>query len=153
MDGAGPSNVAPQAVEAPAPPVVEAPAPPVDEVVAVPMEPMSPALPPPPPRFWCDFCKEFTPIPHTLEYSYSLPAPAPVAPAEVAIPGGALDPCVGSFLGPTHECARSRSERRSSLQHLLRRSVERSPGRDPVRACIQRFALGSAGQLGRPLTP
>jgi hypothetical protein len=28
---------------------------------------MSPALPPPPPRFWCDFCKEFTPIPHTLD--------------------------------------------------------------------------------------
>ena len=67
VDGAGPSNVAPQAVEAPAPPIVEAPAPPVDEVVAVPMEPMSPALPPPPPRFWCDFCKEFTPIPHTLD--------------------------------------------------------------------------------------
>jgi len=56
------------------------------------MEPMSPALPPPPPRFWCDFCKEFTPIPHTLEYSYSLPAPTPAAPAQVAIPGGALDP-------------------------------------------------------------
>jgi len=89
VDGAGPSNVAPQAVEAPAPPVVEAPAPPVDKVVAVPMEPMSPALPPPPPRFWCDFCKEFTPIPHTLEYSYSLPAPTP---AQVAVPGGALDP-------------------------------------------------------------
>ena len=26
-------------------------------------------------------------------------------------------------------------------------------GGTPVRACAQRFALGSAGQLGRPLTP
>jgi hypothetical protein len=31
------------------------------------MEPMSPALPPPPPRFWCDSCKEYTQIPHTLD--------------------------------------------------------------------------------------
>jgi hypothetical protein len=64
VDGAGPSNVAPRAVEAPAPPAVEAPVLPVDEVVAepvvvpayVPMEPMSPE--PTPPRYWCDFCKD-----------------------------------------------------------------------------------------------
>ena len=57
-DGAGPSNVVPSVVEAPAPPVVAAPAPPVDEVVAetvtvpayAPMEePMSPT--PAPPRY------------------------------------------------------------------------------------------------------
>jgi hypothetical protein len=48
LDGAGPSNAAPPAVEAPMPPIVEAPAPPIDEAVAepvaipayVPMEPM-----------------------------------------------------------------------------------------------------------------
>jgi hypothetical protein len=67
VNGAGPSNVGARAVQAPAPPIVEAPAPPVDEIVAVPMEPMSPALPPPPPRFWCDSCKEYTQIPHTLD--------------------------------------------------------------------------------------
>ncbi|KAG2640746.1 hypothetical protein PVAP13_2KG115948 [Panicum virgatum] len=95
-DGAGPSNVAPAVVEAPAPPVVEAPAPPVveapappvdemvAETVAVPayapmQEPMSPT--PAPPRYWCDFCKEFALMPHTLEYSYSMPSPTPVASA------------------------------------------------------------------------
>ena len=30
-----------------------------------PIEPISPT--PAPPCFWCDFCKEFTPIPHTLD--------------------------------------------------------------------------------------
>ena len=78
--------------------MVEVPAPPVEEVVAepvaayVPMEPMSPA--PSPPRFWCDFCKEFTSIPHTLEYSYSLPTPTPASPTPVATGNGVppLDP-------------------------------------------------------------
>jgi len=73
VDGASPSNTAPRVDEAPAPSVVEAPAPPVEEAVAepaavpayAPIEPMSPT--PAPPRFWCDFCKEFTPIPHTLD--------------------------------------------------------------------------------------
>ena len=79
---------------------------------------------------------------------------------------------VDAFYGPTHDCARSRDARRSSLQHLLRRAVrpvkgigqtgrrgesaksdERSPGRDPVGASACRVALGSAGQLGRPQTP
>ena len=86
VDGAGPSNAAPPAVEGPAPPVVEAPAPLVEEVGAepvaapayIPMEPMSPA--PAPPRYWCDFCKEFALMPHTLEYNYSLPSPTPVTP-------------------------------------------------------------------------
>ena len=76
---------------------------------------------------------------------------------------------VGAFYGPTHDRARSRDARRSSLQHLLRgevrpvrgtgqtgrraqrrRSDERSPGRDPVGESARRVALGSAGQLGRP---
>ena len=73
--------------------------------------------------------------------------------------------CVDAFYGPTHDRARSRGARRSSLQHLLcgvvrpvrgtgqtgrraerRRSVERSPGRDPVGASMRTVALGSAGQ-------
>jgi hypothetical protein len=69
--------------------VVETPAPPVDEVVVkpvavpayVPMEPMS--LAPAPPRYWCDFCKEYTLLPHTLEYNYSLPSPTPVPETQV----------------------------------------------------------------------
>jgi len=86
VDGAGPSNAASPAVEDPVPPLVEAPVPLVEEVVAelvaapsyVLMVPMSPA--PAPPRYWCDFCKEFTLMPHTLEYNYSLPSPTPVTP-------------------------------------------------------------------------
>ena len=66
---------APPVQEPPAPPVVEAPALSVDEVVAEPvavpayvrMEPMLPA--PAPPRYWCDFYKEYTLMPHTLEYN------------------------------------------------------------------------------------
>jgi len=71
---------------------MEAPAPLVDEVVAepvvvyVPMEPMSSA--PSLPRFWCHFCKEFTSIPHTLEFSYSLPTPTPASPTPVATGNG-----------------------------------------------------------------
>jgi len=80
--------------------------------------------------------------------------------------------CVDAFYRPTHDRARSRGARRSSLQHLLRgvvrpvrgtgqtgrraerwRSDERSPGRDPVGASARRVVLGSAGQLGRPQTP
>jgi len=52
-------------------------------------EPMSPA--PTPPCYWCDLCKEFALMPHTLEYNYSLPSPTPVTPtAPVATP---LHPC------------------------------------------------------------
>jgi hypothetical protein len=100
VDDAGPSNAAPRAVEAPAPPAVEvpapampaieAPAPLIDEVVAtpavpgyVPMEPMSPALAPP--RYWCDFYKEYTSIPHTLEYAYSLLTSTPASLTLVVI--------------------------------------------------------------------
>jgi len=52
------------------------------------------SLAPAPPRFWCDFCKEFTSIPHTLEYSYSLPTPTPASPTLVATGNGIppLDP-------------------------------------------------------------
>jgi hypothetical protein len=74
-------------------PAVEAPAQLVDEVVAapavpayVPMEPMSPT--PAPPRYWCDFCKEYTSIPHTLEYAYSLLTPTPASPTPVATGNG-----------------------------------------------------------------
>ncbi|XP_066384614.1 COPII coat assembly protein sec16-like [Miscanthus floridulus] len=95
LDGAGPSNDAS--------PVVEAPAPSVDEVVAeptpvptyIPMEPMS--LAPSPPRFWCDFCKDFTSIPHTLEYSYSLPTPTPASSTPVAT-GNSVPPLDPWFL-------------------------------------------------------
>ena len=100
VDGASPSKAAPRVVEAPAPSVVEAPAPPVEEAVAepaavpayAPIEPMSPT--PAPPRFWCDFCKEFTPISYTLEYAYSLPSPTPASPTPVAARTGVppLDP-------------------------------------------------------------
>ena len=73
---------------------METPVPPVDEVVVetvvipmyVPMESMSLTLSLP--RFWCDFCKEFTSIPHTLEYSYSLPMPTPASPTLVATGNG-----------------------------------------------------------------
>jgi len=79
---------------------------------------------------------------------------------------------VDAFYGPTHECARSRGARRSSLQHLQRgavrpvratgqtgrcaerrRSNERSLGKDPIGASVRRVALGSTGQQGRPQTP
>jgi hypothetical protein len=70
-------------------PTVEAPVLFIDEVVDapvvpayVPMEPMSPA--PAPPRYWCDFCKEYTLMQHTLEYAYSLPTPTPASPTPVA---------------------------------------------------------------------
>ena len=53
---------------------------------------------------------------------------------------------VDALLGPTHECVRSRCARRSSLQHLPRRSVERSPGRDPG----QGMRTAVCPRLGRP---
>jgi hypothetical protein len=73
---------------------------PVEEVLAepvavpayVPMEPMLPA--PAPPRYWCDFCKEFSLMPHTLEYTYLLPTPTPPSPTPMATGNGVppLDP-------------------------------------------------------------
>ena len=116
-DGAGPSNTAPRNVEAPEPPVVEeppaleeppatspvyvprtlirtapAPMPPVDEVAAtpayVPMEPMSPSSVLRP--FWCDFCKEYTTTPHTLEYGNGMLSPITASPAATVAPP--LDP-------------------------------------------------------------
>jgi hypothetical protein len=45
---------------------------------------MSPA----PTCYWCDFCKEWTLIPHTLEYNYKLPSPTPVTLIEVAAGSG-----------------------------------------------------------------
>ena len=102
-DGAGPSNTAPPAVEVAAPPVVEAPMPLAEAVEMMPaaaptpsympMEPMSPV--PAPPRYWCDFCKEYTSIPHTLEYAYSMPTPTP--PTTVA-PGNGVPPLDPWFL-------------------------------------------------------
>jgi len=65
VDGASPSNIAPRVVKAPAPPIEEAVAEPAAVPAYAPIEPMLPT--PAPPRFWCDFCKEFTPIPHTLD--------------------------------------------------------------------------------------
>nr|TKV96201.1 hypothetical protein SEVIR_9G414300v2 [Setaria viridis] len=65
LDGVGPSNVKPSAVEAPAPPIVDTPAPPVVET-SPPVEAVV-----------------FTSIPHTLEYAYSLPTPTPAAPTPV----------------------------------------------------------------------
>jgi len=59
--------------------VVDAPA---ATPVYAPMEPMSPT--PAPPCYWCDFCKEFTLMPHTLEYNYSLSSPTPVPETQVA---------------------------------------------------------------------
>ena len=62
----------------------------------VPMEPMSPA--PALPRYWCDFCKEYMLMPHTLEYNYTLPSPTPVDPTQVAadsgMPDGVLNPWI-----------------------------------------------------------
>ena len=74
--------------------------------------------------------------------------------------------------GPTYDRTRTCSTQRRFLQRLReirsdrfggrldrfrrearRRSNERSPGRDPVRASAPWIALGSAGQLGHPLTP
>ena len=95
----------------------------------------------------------------------------PASWARVRLEGSGLH-FVDVFYGPTHNRARSRGMRRSSLQHLLRgavrpvretgqigrraerrRSDDRSPGRDPVRANTRRVALGLAGQLGRPQMP
>jgi hypothetical protein len=59
------------------------------------MEPMSPA--PAPPRYWCDFCKEYTLMPHTLEYAYSLPTPTPASPTPV-VTGNGVSPLDSWFL-------------------------------------------------------
>ena len=92
VDGASPSNIAPRVVEAPAPPIEEAVAEPAAVPAYAPIEPISPT--PAPPCFWCDFCKEFTPIPHKLEYVYSLLLPTPASPTPVAARTGVppLDP-------------------------------------------------------------
>ena len=102
-DGAGPSNTAPPAVEVAAPPIVEAPMPLAEAVEMMPaaaptpsympMEPMSPV--PAPSRYWCDFCKEYTSIPHTLEYAYSMPTPTPPTPVA---PGNGVPPLDPWFL-------------------------------------------------------
>jgi len=90
VNGAGPSNTVPPAVEVAVSPVVEAPVPLAEAVewmpaaaptpAYMPMEPMSPV--PAPPRYWCDFCMEYTSIPHTLEYAYSMPTLTPPTPVE-----------------------------------------------------------------------
>jgi hypothetical protein len=74
-------------------PAVEAPTSSVDEMVVVPavpayvpMEPMSPA--PAPPRYWFDFYKDYTLMPHTLEYAYSLPTPTPASLTPVVTGNG-----------------------------------------------------------------
>jgi hypothetical protein len=58
------------------------------------MEPMSPTPASAPPKYWCDFCKEFTSIPHTIENTYSLLTPTPASPTPVATGNGVppLDP-------------------------------------------------------------
>lgn len=42
----------------------------------------------------CDFCKVYMSIPHTLEYTYSIPTPTPASPTAVATINGVspLDP-------------------------------------------------------------
>ena len=48
------------------------------------------------PRCWSDFCKEYTLMPHALEYNYTLPSPTPVDPTQVVadsgMPSGVLNP-------------------------------------------------------------